>query len=63
MSETVKRKAQEARPESELESVHQTGWRGHLAVLPGIGVALLPKLTCPACWPACISCDAGGSVT
>ena len=22
------------------------------AVLPTIGVALLPKLTCPACWPA-----------
>ena len=23
-----------------------------LAVLPGIGVSLLPKLMCPACWPA-----------
>jgi len=23
-----------------------------VALLPGIGVALLPKLTCPACWPA-----------
>ncbi|WP_224962848.1 MerC family mercury resistance protein [Geomonas subterranea] len=22
------------------------------ATLPGIGVALLPKLACPACWPA-----------
>jgi len=22
------------------------------AILPTIGVALLPKLTCPACWPA-----------
>jgi mercuric ion transport protein len=22
------------------------------AVLPGIGTALLPKLTCPVCWPA-----------
>lgn len=21
-------------------------------VLPGVGVALLPKLTCPLCWPA-----------
>ncbi len=27
-------------------------WRQILAVLPGIGTALLPKLTCPACWPA-----------
>ena len=23
-----------------------------LAALPGIGVSLLPKLMCPACWPA-----------
>jgi hypothetical protein len=23
-----------------------------LAVLPGIGVSLLPKLACPLCWPA-----------
>ena len=22
------------------------------ALLPAIGAALLPKLTCPACWPA-----------
>ncbi len=28
------------------------GWRGSLALLPAIGVALLPNLTCPACWPA-----------
>jgi hypothetical protein len=27
-------------------------WRSSLATLPGIGVAFLPKLTCPACWPA-----------
>lgn len=26
-----------------------------LAVLPGVGLALIPKLICPACWPA----DAG----
>lgn len=29
-----------------------TGWRSSLAVLPGVGVALLPKIACPACWPA-----------
>jgi mercuric ion transport protein len=23
-----------------------------MAVLPAVGVALLPKLTCPVCWPA-----------
>jgi len=28
------------------------GWRNSMAVLPGMGVALLPKLSCPACWPA-----------
>lgn len=27
-------------------------WSRNLAVLPPIGAALLPKLTCPACWPA-----------
>lgn len=27
-------------------------WRSSLAVLPSIGVALLPKVVCPACWPA-----------
>src|SRR5262245_36622194 len=27
-------------------------WNRTLAVLPGIGVSLLPKLICPMCWPA-----------
>jgi mercuric ion transport protein len=27
------------------------GLRSWLAVLPAVGVALLPKVTCPACWP------------
>jgi hypothetical protein len=27
-------------------------WRRNLALLPGFGFALLPKLACPACWPA-----------
>jgi mercuric ion transport protein len=26
-------------------------WRQGLLTLPGIGVALLPKLACPLCWP------------
>lgn len=29
-----------------------SGWRATATVLPGLGVALLPKLTCPLCWPA-----------
>jgi mercuric ion transport protein len=29
-----------------------SGWRSSLAMVPGIGVALLPKVACPACWPA-----------
>jgi len=31
---------------------NKIGWRETAATLPGIGIALLPKLTCPACWPA-----------
>ena len=27
-------------------------WKRSLAVLPGIGVSLLPKLACPLCWRA-----------
>jgi mercuric ion transport protein len=28
------------------------GWGASFAMLPGIGAALLPKVACPACWPA-----------
>lgn len=28
------------------------GWRSSLATVPGIAIAFLPKLACPACWPA-----------
>jgi hypothetical protein len=27
-------------------------WRLNLAILPGVAAALLPKIACPACWPA-----------
>lgn len=27
-------------------------WKQSLLALPGVGVSILPKLTCPACWPA-----------
>jgi len=27
-------------------------WRRLLAAAPGVGASLLPKLACPACWPA-----------
>ena len=27
-------------------------WKSLLAAAPGIGIAFLPKLACPACWPA-----------
>lgn len=29
-----------------------SGWPTSLAAVPGIGAAFLPKLVCPACWPA-----------
>ncbi len=43
-----------------LRSAHQapankgntSQWRLNAAMLPAFGVALLPKLFCPACWPA-----------
>src|SRR5260370_36216680 len=27
-------------------------WRQTILVVPSIGVSVLPKLACPACWPA-----------
>lgn len=29
-----------------------SGWRNFAPTAPAVGFALLPKLTCPACWPA-----------
>jgi hypothetical protein len=29
-----------------------SGWKALLATMPGIGFAFMPKLACPACWPA-----------
>ncbi len=28
------------------------GWRQSILAVPSIGVSVLPKLACPACWPA-----------
>ena len=28
------------------------GWRSSAAMVPAIGLSLLPKIACPACWPA-----------
>jgi hypothetical protein len=27
-------------------------WKQNLVAAPGVGLSLLPKLACPACWPA-----------
>lgn len=36
-----------------LITMHSSsGWRSSLATVPGIAFAFLPKLACPACWPA-----------
>jgi hypothetical protein len=32
--------------------VISSSWKHTLLTAPGIGVALLPKLICPVCWPA-----------
>jgi hypothetical protein len=29
-----------------------TAWKRNLGVVPGIAASLLPKIACPACWPA-----------
>ena len=42
----------DAMPLTRFNSNQQGNWRGNLAVLPGIGFAMVPKLACPACWPA-----------
>ncbi len=32
--------------------MNSSPWRQTLGAVPGIGVSLMPKLMCPACWPA-----------
>lgn len=39
-------------PQSEPSSGKKVRFVLNSAMLPAIGVALLPKLFCPACWPA-----------
>lgn len=39
-------------PMSGRLSERKSGWRGLLLAAPGVGTALIPKLTCPFCWPA-----------
>lgn len=34
------------------EADKPVGWKGALAAAPAIGIALLPQVACPACWPA-----------
>ena len=47
----VRRSNNETRAVAEQDqSGRAKGWG--IAVLPSIGMALLPKLTCPVCWPA-----------
>jgi len=38
--------------ESRTAAPARAAWRRSVAALPAIGAAALPKLTCPACWPA-----------
>jgi len=37
---------------AETAVVQKSSWLRTLVVLPVVGTALLPNLTCPACWPA-----------
>lgn len=38
--------------EASAVSPARASWRSFFTSLPAIGTAALPKLTCPACWPA-----------
>ncbi|WP_298433549.1 MerC family mercury resistance protein [Geobacter sp.] len=51
MQKSEKNGGEEAAPSS-VPAGAEVGWRGMAATLPGVGIALLPKLACPACWPA-----------
>lgn len=39
-------------PDTNAAAITDRRWRNTMAVLPAIGTVLLPKVTCPACWPA-----------
>jgi len=43
--------SESSRPRADA-SIAATPWKLSLAMLPGIGAAFLPKVACPACWPA-----------
>lgn len=47
----VEQIAELLRGETEVSSANGA-WKQSLAVLPSLGIALLPNVTCPACWPA-----------
>lgn len=34
-----------------LQRASPPGWKSPLAALPAVAIALLPNVTCPACWP------------
>jgi len=38
-------------PSLERGDLVTTNWKQGLLAVPGIGVAMLPKLLCPLCWP------------
>jgi hypothetical protein len=42
----------EETPDVAEKGTDKGSWSGIVATLPGIGMALLPNLSCPACWPA-----------
>jgi len=46
------RKACKAGSEEKRAATARPAWRETLVALPAVVMALLPKLACPACWPA-----------
>lgn len=45
-------KRNESAPGSGRASGRKRRWAGGLLAIPGIGLALLPSIACPVCWPA-----------
>lgn len=42
----------ESSPTKRPPALPRSRWKSTAAVLPGIGIAIMPKVVCPLCWPA-----------
>lgn len=52
IADALKEADNEATPGRATPATPRHRWKSTAGTLPGIGIALLPKITCPLCWPA-----------